>query len=191
MADSALTAVLDVFQHLQLNAQQIKYFMLLLGVPINKLDDIGGGRKEEKYARAWLDLDAEANWEKMIVALQRIGLKAQAERLKELKGVTTATADLPLTPLTDALGLISELNREDTRSLFMWLGVSLPALDNIDEDYRGDDRNVHYIQAWLDKEKEPSPEHIIAALHKIGKVRMAVKISAQVAKKRATAEKKE
>ena len=183
---SPLTEVLDEFRLLELTTQQIKYVVLLLGVPLNKLEDVEGARKDEKYVKALFD-GKNANWGMVITALRQLGLKAKADSLQQRKNVTSA--ELPMSPLTHAFVLLSELTREQTRSLFLQLGVPYNDLDDIDADYRGVDRNVHYIQAWLDKENAPSPELIMAALHKIGKPVLAERIGTHLAKEQAVLEK--
>ena len=184
---SPLTDVLNVFRLLELTTQQIKYIVLLLGVPLNKLEDVEGARKDEKYVQAWLERDKTANWGMVITALRQLGLKAKADSLQQRKNITSA--ELPMSPLTHAFVLLSELTREQTRSLFLQLGVLYNDLDDIDADYRGVDRNVHYIQAWLDKENAPSPALIMAALHKIGKPVLAERIGTHLAKEQAVLEK--
>ena len=183
MAESSsnqLLQILDVFEQLKLTSQQIKYIVLLLGVPLNKLDDIDGSRKDEKYAKALLDVEDPPNWGKMVAALRILGLNTMADCLKQGAGITIAE-NPPMSPLTHTFFLLTELTQAETRSLFLQLGVPIHCLDDIDDEYRGNNRNIHYIQAWLDKETQPSLPHIIVGLQKIGKVALADKISKFVA----------
>ena len=187
MADQLLQ-ILRVFEQLKLTWQQIKHIVLLLGVPPNKLDDIDGSRKDEKYAKAWLDIENPPGWGKMVTALQLLGLKAKAELLKQMEGITIAE-NLPMSPLTHTFTLLSpELNQADTRSLFFQLGVSYTRLDDIDAENSGMDRNKCYIQAWLDI-SEPKSVLILAALEQMGKPALSSRISQRLSREQAVAEK--
>ena len=81
--DLKLVNVVNALQKLTLN--QTKNLALQLGVELNVLIDIESEEKGETrrahYIQAWLDIDTEASWEKIIVALNQIGMKVVAARV--------------------------------------------------------------------------------------------------------------
>ena len=78
--DLKLVNVVNALQKLTLN--QTKNLALQLGVELNVLIYIESEEKGETrkthYIQAWLDIDTEASWEKIIVALNQIGMKVVA-----------------------------------------------------------------------------------------------------------------
>ena len=78
--DLKLVNVVNALQNLTLD--QTKNLALQLGVKLNVLIDIESEQKGETrrahYIQAWLDIDTEASWEKIIVALNQIGMKVVA-----------------------------------------------------------------------------------------------------------------
>ena len=78
--DLKLVNVVNALENLTLD--QTKNLALQLGVKLNVLIDIECEQKGETrrahYIQAWLDIDTEASWEKIIVALNQIGMKVVA-----------------------------------------------------------------------------------------------------------------
>ena len=78
--DLKLVNVVNALQKLTLN--QTKNLALQLGVELNVLIDIDSEERGESrrahYIQAWLDIDTEASWEKIIAALNQIGMKVIA-----------------------------------------------------------------------------------------------------------------
>ena len=78
--DLKLVNVLNALQKLTL--KQTKNLALQLGVELNVLSDIDseeeGESRRVRYIQAWLDIDTEASWEKIIAALRQIGMKVIA-----------------------------------------------------------------------------------------------------------------
>ena len=78
--DLKLVNVVNALHKLTLD--QTKYLALQLGVELNVLIDIESDQRGETrrahYIQAWLDIDTEASWEKIIAALKRIGMKVVA-----------------------------------------------------------------------------------------------------------------
>ena len=81
--DLKLVNVVNALQKLTLN--QTKSLALQLGVELNVLIDIKNEEKGESrrahYIQAWLDIDTEASWGKIIVALNQIGMKVIAAQV--------------------------------------------------------------------------------------------------------------
>ena len=78
--DLKLVNVVNALHKLTLD--QTKHLALQLGVELNVLIDIESDQRGETrrahYIQAWLDIDTEASWEKIIAALKRIGMKVVA-----------------------------------------------------------------------------------------------------------------
>ena len=78
--DLKLVNVVNALQNLTLD--QTKNLALQLGVELNVLIDIESEQRGETrrahYIQAWLDIDTEASWEKIIAALNQIGMKVVA-----------------------------------------------------------------------------------------------------------------
>ena len=68
----------------------------------------------------------------------------------------------------DVVNALKPLNNEQSKELFFQLNVQLSLLDGIDNDYKGNMRKIHYVQAWLDCEVGASWEMIVAGLNQIG-----------------------
>ena len=102
-----------------LNDEQSKELFFQLDVQLHILDGIEGSHKGNMrkihYVQAWFDQEVEASWEKIVVGLKLIGMKALAETLATqqcLGGTPTSAAvnltpDLPSSPATapEASGL--------------------------------------------------------------------------------------
>lgn len=65
--------------------------------------------------------------------------------------------------LVNALEELS-LSIQQTREVAFHLGVDLPVLDGIDEEYRGNIRAHYYMQAWLNNDPRASWEKVIDVL---------------------------
>ena len=75
----------------------------------------------------------------------------------------------PRQPLS-AVGLINELSDlswSDVKLLALQLKVKPNVLDDIGNDYRGDDRKIQAMQAWLNNEPDASWESVVTALQKM------------------------
>ena len=95
-----------------LNNEQSKELFFQLDVQLHILDGIEGSHKGNMrkihYVQAWFDQEVEASWEKIVVGLKLIGMKALAETLATqqcLGGTPTSAAinvtpDLPSSPAT-------------------------------------------------------------------------------------------
>ena len=78
--------------------------------------------------------------------------------------------------ISDAL---DPLTVEETRSLFFKLRVPLKCLDDIADQYVGENRKQHYIQKWLDMYLDASWDKLVAGLRKIKKNSLAAKIESK------------
>ena len=72
---------------------------------------------------------------------------------------------------------ISHLSWPETKSLAIQLEVRTNTLDDIGNDYVGEDRKVHAMQAWLNNDTDASWEKMVAALQKIEMSTMASQIA--------------
>ena len=196
-----LAETVTAFAVLELTLPQIKDVILRLGVPLHVLDNIdyvrSGGERLPYYVQEWLNRE-EPSWDKLAAALFLAGFKNQAKTLIKLKNADQNSllmaSNLPQSPLTDVLGVLTDLglSQEQIKNIARSLGVSNATLDNIDTQHHANDRNAHYIKAWLDSfEGEPTMEHIIAALVATGQKRKAEQLNESVAKQRAVASKKQ
>ena len=106
--DLKLVNVVNALQKLTLD--QTKNLALQLGVELNVLTDITSEEKGEsrraRYIQAWLDIDTEASWKKIIVALNQIGMKVFAAYItsnylrKQPPNQPTPTTQPPLNKAT-------------------------------------------------------------------------------------------
>ena len=89
MSRLQLLDVMGALGGLSLSAAQMKDLAFNLGVVQSKLDDIEGERKgddrKRAYMQAWLDIDRDASWAKVVGALEKMGLKSQAATLARQK----------------------------------------------------------------------------------------------------------
>ena len=74
---------------------------------------------------------------------------------------------------------ISQLTVEETRQLVFQMGVQLKTLDDIAAQYDGENRKQHYVQAWLDMDRDASWEKLVAGLRKINKNVLATEIESE------------
>ena len=63
---------------------------------------------------------------------------------------------------------LRKLTMEQTKELVFHLGVQLNILDDIVQQYGGNDRKIHSIQAWLDSDTSASWEKLVSGLKQIG-----------------------
>ena len=63
---------------------------------------------------------------------------------------------------------LSDLSWSDIKLLALQLKVKLNTLEDIGNDYKGDDRKVQAIQAWLNNDPDASWEMIVEALQRMG-----------------------
>ena len=68
----------------------------------------------------------------------------------------------------DVVNALQQLNDEQAKELFFQLEVPLHILDGITDNYRGNMRKIHYVQAWFDQEVRANWEKIVAGLRQIG-----------------------
>ena len=78
--------------------------------------------------------------------------------------------------ISDAL---DPLTVEETRSLFFKLRVPLKCLDDIADQYVGENRKQHYIQKWLDMNPDASWDKLVSGLRKINKTSLAARIESR------------
>ena len=87
-----------------LNDEQSKELFFQLNVPLHILDVIEGSHvgnmRKIHYVQAWFDQEVEPSWEKIVVGLKLIGMKALAETLatQQCLGGTPTSAAVSLTP---------------------------------------------------------------------------------------------
>ena len=69
----------------------------------------------------------------------------------------------------DVLNAVDSLNYEQTKDLFVRLGVDLKVITDIEATNKGSSCIKHHtIQAWLDRDTEASWEKIVYELEQIG-----------------------
>ena len=59
------------------------------------------------------------------------------------------------------------------------MGVSLKVLDDIADEYKGENKKQHFVQAWLDMNPDASWEMLVAGLRKINLNSLATKIESE------------
>ena len=74
---------------------------------------------------------------------------------------------------------IRQLTMEETRDLVFQMGVPLNTLDDITAQYDGENRKQHFVQAWLDMDRNASWEKLVAGLRKINKNVLATEIETE------------
>lgn len=79
----------------------------------------------------------------------------------------------------DVMKAIGKLTIAQTKDLAFRLGAELSALDDIDIQYRGTDRNPHYMEAWLTNDMEASWGKIVDALKEMNMNVLAANIARQ------------
>ena len=68
---------------------------------------------------------------------------------------------------------------EETRDLVFQMGVPLNILDDITAQYDGENRKQHFVQAWLDINRDASWEKLVAGLRKINMNSLADEIETE------------
>ena len=74
---------------------------------------------------------------------------------------------------------IRQLTMEETRDLVFQMGVPLNTLDDITAQYDGENRKQHFVQAWLDMDRNASWDSLVAGLRKINKNVLATEIETE------------
>ena len=74
---------------------------------------------------------------------------------------------------------IRRLTMEETRDLVFQMGVPLNILDDITDRYDGENRKQHFVQAWLDMDRDTSWGKLVAGLRKINKNVLATEIESE------------
>ena len=74
---------------------------------------------------------------------------------------------------------IRRLTMEETRDLVFQMGVPLNTLDDITAQYDGENRKQHFVQAWIDMDRNTSWEKLVAGLRNINKKVLAAEIESE------------
>ena len=74
---------------------------------------------------------------------------------------------------------IRRLTMEETRDLVFQMRVPLNILDDITAQYGGENRKQHFVQAWLDMDRDASWEKLVTGLRKINKNALAAEIESE------------
>lgn len=85
-------------------------------------------------------------------------------------------------PSLDLRAVVNSLQRlsiGQTEQLAFQLGVELNTLEDINIQYNGSSRKMHYIQAWLNDDPEPSWEKIVTGLRQNGLNVVAAEVESQ------------
>ena len=81
--------------------------------------------------------------------------------------------------LKDVVNALQTLTDEQTKELFVQLGVKLHALDTIESQHKGASRKLYAAQSWLDTDLEASWEKIVAGLKQIRMIVLAERVASQ------------
>ena len=76
----------------------------------------------------------------------------------------------------DVINATSRLTVEETRQLVFHMGVPLKVLDDIADEYKGENRKQHFVQKWLDMNPDASWDKLVAGLRKISLSALATEI---------------
>ena len=79
----------------------------------------------------------------------------------------------------DVSNATSRLTVEEMRQLVFQMGVSLKFLDDIADEYKGENKKQHFIQIWLDMDPNASWDKLAAGLRKINKNSLATEIESE------------
>ena len=77
----------------------------------------------------------------------------------------TASGNLSTLEVSNALG--GRLTVKKTKHLVFHMGVPLEVLDDIADEFKGEDRKQHFLRAWLDMDPEASWDKLVVGLKKI------------------------
>ena len=87
--------------------------------------------------------------------------------------MATGAGSLPTLEVCNAL---SRLTVRKTKHLLFHMGVPLEVLDDVADEYKGEDRKQHFVQAWLDNDPNASWDKLVAGLKKINNNSIATDI---------------
>ena len=76
----------------------------------------------------------------------------------------------------DVSNATSRLTVEETRQLVFHMGVPLRVLDDIADEYKGENRKQHFVQKWLDMIPNATWDKLVAGLRKISLNTLATEI---------------
>ena len=79
----------------------------------------------------------------------------------------------------DVTNATSSLGVEETRQLVFQMGVSLKVLDDIADEYKGENRKQHYVQKWLDINPDATWDKLVAGLRRISQTSLATEIESR------------
>ena len=83
---------------MRLTVEEMRQLVFQMGVPLNVLDDIAGEyegeNQKQHYMDKWLNMDPDASWKKVVVALQKINMNALASEIE------SEHLSRPLIPIT-------------------------------------------------------------------------------------------
>ena len=79
----------------------------------------------------------------------------------------------------DVINATSRLTVEETRQLVFHMGVPLRVLDDIADEYKGENRKQHFVQKWLDMNPDATWDKLIAGLRKISLNALAAEIESK------------
>ena len=89
----------------QLTMEETRDLVFQMGVPLNILDDItdryDGENRKQHFVQAWLDMDCNASWEKLVAGLRKINKNALAAEI-ETEHLSSAAV-----PCSDSPSLLS------------------------------------------------------------------------------------
>jgi hypothetical protein len=110
MALSGHLKTLDVTRALRkLSVEKTRELVFHLGAPLNDVDDIAGQydgeTRKAHFVEKWLDIDASANWNKLVSGLKEISmdsLAAEIEAKRVLRATGSAPVPVPLLPTSAA-----------------------------------------------------------------------------------------
>ena len=132
-----LVNVVNALQNLTLD--QTKNLALQLGVQLSVLIDIEneqrGETRKAHYIQAWLDIDTEANWEKIIAALKQIRLDAIAAHVtsqylpKAQESISEGQSNLTPFPAPVPVALAQDITSDPTPPQVQAPQSGVPATD--------------------------------------------------------------
>ena len=79
----------------------------------------------------------------------------------------------------DVSNATSRLTVEETRQLVFHMGVPLRVLDDIADEYKGENRKQHFVQKWLDMIPDATWDKLVAGLRKISLNTLATEIESK------------
>ena len=85
----------------------------------------------------------------------------------------TASGNLSTLEVSNTLG---RLTVKKTKHLVFHMGVPLEVLDDIADEFKGEDRKQHFVRAWLDMDPDASWDKLVVGLKKINQNNMGTEI---------------